>query len=75
MIVDDVLGYLCLKRGATEWTASSELEEIVEKFGLSQEGTREIVNFLEKYFLESDERRHKVRVLDSVSSLFVNWGS
>ena len=75
MIVDDILGYLCVKRMAVEWTESSELEEIVKKFSQNQEETREIVNFLEKYFLEYDEIRHKVKVLDSVSNLFVNWGS
>ena len=75
MIVDKVLGYLCLKKTASEWTEPSELEEIVEKFGLTHEGTREVVSFLEKYFLEADERSHKVRVLDSVTNLYVNWGS
>ncbi|MDQ1279332.1 MAG: hypothetical protein QG670_594 [Thermoproteota archaeon] len=72
MIIDDILGYLCLKRISTEWTESSELEKILAKFDLGQERTREILSFLEKYFLESDSIRHKVRVLDSVSSLFLN---
>jgi len=70
MIVDDVLVELCSRRIAAEWTGLGEITEVIRKSGLSQEISKEIAYFLEKYFVQADEGNEKVKINPWVYGLF-----
>jgi uncharacterized protein involved in propanediol utilization len=53
LILDEVLEYLYIKSESAKWTSLSELTERIQKFGLSQEESGDMVGFLEKYFMKS----------------------
>ena len=70
MIVDAVLTYLCTKKAANEWTGFYELTEIIQQFGLPDKEATEIVDFLEKYFMEADESKQKLKLPAWTYNLF-----
>jgi hypothetical protein len=70
-LIDNVLEYLCSK-SVSGWTGLLELAGVMRRFGLSQEESTEIIEFLRKYFVEVDESKQKVKMSSCAISLFEN---
>jgi len=68
-LMEEICRYLASKP-VEEWTDLSEILTVFREYGLTEEDTRMVLNFLEKYCLELDEGGKRVRLTRDFYKLY-----
>jgi hypothetical protein len=69
-MLDDVIEKLISETKANKWISLQKLNEILQDFFQEKSEAKEVIEFLEKYFIEVDSDRYHVRLNDWAIKLF-----